>query len=66
MLENTIKTQKTTRPGDPMGYLALVGMFNDAEDSPEFSHLTHDEILDLAINEEYLEQTKHYLEQTKR
>ena len=66
MLENTLETQKTTRPGDPMGYLALVGMFNDAEDSPEFSHLTHDEILDLAINEEYLEQTKHYLEQTKR
>lgn len=62
MLENTLETRVTKRPGDPMGYLALVGLFNDDSEDPNDINpsynvnLTHDEILDLAINEEYLEQ----------
>ena len=61
VLENTSETRATKRPGDPIGYLALIGLFNRADDpddiNPSYdSNLTQDEILDLAINEEYLEQ----------
>ncbi len=44
-----------TIPGDPNGFLALIGLFNDP-DSPGDISAKHDEYLGKAQNDEYLEQ----------
>jgi hypothetical protein len=44
-----------TIPGDPSGFLALIGLFNDP-DSPGDISAKHDEYLGKAQNDEYLEQ----------
>jgi hypothetical protein len=44
-----------TIPGDPSGFLALIGLFNDP-DSPGDISAKHDEYLGRAQNDEYLEQ----------
>jgi Cro/C1-type HTH DNA-binding domain len=44
-----------TTPGDPNGFLALIGLFNDP-DSPGDISAKHDQYLGQAQNDEYLEQ----------
>jgi hypothetical protein len=55
--ESVQRSSPDTTPGDPAGYLALIGLFNDSQ-SPGDLSANHDVYLGRAQEDEYLEQVR--------
>jgi hypothetical protein len=63
--QQTQHVSPETTPGDPAGYLALIGLFNDSQ-SPGDLSANHDLYLGRAQEDEYLEQMRQMTSSKRR